>query len=137
MMSKQFKKKIKSLSASSQDPKRFVQLNYHLIKSNAFKEVSGGAFKLYIKVRERFNGVNNGEIGFSVRDASNKLGIAPMTAHKYFKELEEKGFLKTRVKGSYNFKSRHATTWIITAERYNHKAPSNDFMSWPNLNTSK
>ena len=137
MMSKQFKKKIKSLSASSQDPKRFVQLNYYLIKSNAFKEVSGGAFKLYIKVRERFNGVNNGEIGFSVRDASNKLGIAPMTAHKYFKELEEKGFLKTRVKGSYNFKSRHATTWIITAERYNHKAPSNDFMSWIKYDANK
>ena len=136
-MGKQFKKKFKSLSASSQDPKRFVQLNYLLIKSNAFKEVTGGAFKLYVKVRERFNGVNNGEIGFSVRDASNKLGISRMTASKYFKELEEKGFLKIKEKGSYNFKSRHATTWIITAERYNHKAPSNDFMSWNKHNTSK
>ena len=37
MMSKRLKKKFKSLSASSQDPKRFVQLNYLLIKSNAFK----------------------------------------------------------------------------------------------------
>ena len=137
MTNKKLKKVVKSLSASSQDPKRFVQLNYLLIKSNAFKEVSGGAFKLYVKVRERFNGVNNGEIGFSVRDASNKLGISRMTASKYFKELEEKGFLKIKEKGSYNFKSRHATTWIITAERYNHKAPSNDFMSWNKHNASK
>ena len=136
MTNKKLKKVVKSLSASSQDPKRFVQLNYLLIKSNAFKEVSGGAFKLYVKVRERFNGVNNGEIGFSVRDASNKLGISRMTASKYFKELEEKGFLKIKEKGSYNFKSRHATTWIITAERYNHKAPSNDFMSWNKHNAS-
>ena len=136
MTNKKLKKVVKSLSASSQDPKRFVQLNYLLIKSNAFKEVSGGAFKLYVKVRERFNGVNNGEIGFSVRDASNRLGISRMTASKYFKELEEKGFLKIKEKGSYNFKSRHATTWIITAERYNHKAPSNDFMSWNKHNAS-
>ena len=137
MTNKKLKKVLKSLSASSQDPKRYVRLHYFLIKSEAFKELSGGALKLYVKVRERFNGMNNGYIGFSVRDAANKLGISRMTASKYFKELEEKGFLKIKEKGSYDYKSRHATTWIITAEKHNNKAPTNDFMSWNKHNASK
>lgn len=136
MISK-LKKKHKRLSASGRYDLRFIKLDYYLIFSEAFKEVSGGAFKLYLKVRERYNGLNNGTLSFSVREASEKLGITPTTGSKYFRELVEKGFLKIKQKGSYNLKSRHATLWIITAERYNNKAASNDFMSWKKHDVNK
>ena len=129
-MTSKLKRKHKRLSANSRDDLRFVKLDYFLLKCEAFREVSGGAFKLYLKVRERYNGLNNGTISFSVREAAEELGITPTTGSKYFRELTDKGFLRIKQKGSYNLKTRHATLWIITAERYNNKAASNDFMSW-------
>ena len=129
-MTSKLKKKIKALSDSGQYHKRFIMVDYHLLQSEAFREIKGEAFKLYLKVRERFNGLNNGEISYSVREASEILGISKSSASKYFIELKDKGFLKIKQKGSYNLKSKHATTWIITSETYNNHPKSRDFMRW-------
>ena len=123
------KKKIKPLSDRSQKYKRFVLFDYEQIESQAFKYLTGGALKLLIMVRKRFNGVNNGKISFSVREGRDLLGYSMNTVARYFEELVDKGFLRIREKGSFSYKKRHATTWIITCEEYNHQK-SRDFKHW-------
>ena len=123
------KKKIKPLSDRSQKYKRFVLFDYEQIESQAFKYLTGGALKLLIMVRKRFNGVNNGKISFSVREGRDLLGYSMNTVARYFDELVDKGFLRIKEKGSFTYKKRHATTWIITCEEYNNQK-SRDFKHW-------
>ena len=123
------KKKIKPLSDRSQKYKRFVLFDYEQIESQAFKYLTGGALKLLIMVRKRFNGINNGFVSFSIREGNDLLGYAPNTIKRYFDELVDKGFLRIKEKGSFTYKKRHATTWIITSDEYNHQK-SRDFKHW-------
>ena len=123
------KKRLKALSARSQKHKRFVLFDYEQIESQAFRCLTGGALKLLIMVRMRFNGLNNGEISFSVREGRKLLGYSLNTVARYFDELVDKGFLRIKEKGSFTYKKRHATTWIITCEEYNHQK-SRDFKHW-------
>ena len=130
------KKKIKPLSDRSQKYKRFVLFDYEQIESQAFKYLTGGALKLLIMVRKRFNGVNNGKISFSVREGRDLLGYSMNTVARYFDELIDKGFLRIKEKGSFTYKKRHATTWIITCEEYNNQK-SRDFKHWIKTDRNK
>lgn len=49
---------------------------------------------LYIELRRRFNGTNNGEIFLSVRDAAKALNVSKDTAGAAFRELIERGFIR-------------------------------------------
>ena len=121
-------KKLNAFGMSSKN--RFVMLDFWLLESEAWRALSPGARCLYIEVRQRFNGMNNRYISFSVREAAEKLHADKDTVAKWFKELAEKGFLKPRKPGSFDFKKRHATEWIITAEPYNGERATKDFMRW-------
>lgn len=124
-------RKRKQLNAFGKGSKeRFVMLDFWLLESEAWRALSHGARCLYIETRQRFNGRNNGHISFSVREAAEKLHANKDTAAKWFKELVAKGFLKPRKPGSFDFKKRHATEWIITAERCNGELATKDFMRW-------
>ena len=99
----QIKKKIKALSASSQKHKRYVGFDYNLLETNAFKYLTGGAFKLLALVKKRYNGINNGHISLSVREGRDLMGHSVNTISRYFDELVDKGFLivKQKVSSSY------------------------------------
>ena len=130
------KRKVKPLSDRTQKNKRFVLFDYDQIETEAFRYLSGGALKLLIMVRKRFNGINNGEISFSVREGRDLLGYSMNTVARYFDELVDKGFLRIKEKGSFSYKKRHATTWIITCEEYNHQK-SRDFKHWIKTDRNK
>ena len=130
------KRKVKALSDRTQKNKRFVLFDYDQIESQAFRYLSGGALKLLIMVRKRFNGINNGHISFSIREGFGLLGYAPNTIKRYFDELVDKGFLRIKEKGSFSYKKRHATTWIITCEEYNNQK-SRDFKHWKKTDRKK
>ena len=65
-----------------------------------------------------------------MREAAERLGCGKDTAAKWFQELEDKGFLKARQRGSFTYKARHASEWEITAEPYRDKPASKGFMRW-------
>ncbi len=60
------------------------------------------------------------------------IHVANDTATKGFRELESKGFIKRHRCGSFNWKLRHATTWILTEHSYRDQTATKDFMRWPN-----
>ncbi|MCB2128480.1 MAG: hypothetical protein KDE03_05235 [Rhodobacteraceae bacterium] len=72
---------------------RHVQLSERLQASEAWATLKPGPRALYIELRRRFNGANNGEIFLSQRDAASAINVNRNTITGYFRELSERGFI--------------------------------------------
>ena len=125
-----------NLGRGSKGP-RFVKLEFYLLNSPAWQDLSHPARSLYVELSLRFNGINNGFISYSVREAADRLRIGKNTAAAAFQELERHGFIKARQKGAFDYKHRHATEWILTEHDYpTGKAATKDFMRWQHPDTA-
>ena len=109
---------------------RFVKLDEWLQATDAWQALRPTPRALYVELVRRFNSLNNGEISMSVREAAALLHIAKDTASKAFRELDEKGFIRRNVCGSFNWKLRHATTWILTAYDFGEESATKEFARW-------
>lgn len=72
---------------------RHVQLPEWLQASPAWASLKPGPRALYIELKRRYNGSNNGLIILSHRDAANALCAHRNTMCVWFAELEERGFI--------------------------------------------
>ncbi len=111
-------------------PGRFIKLDHLLLQHPAFETLTGRAVKLFLYVYKRFNGSNNGQISYSVREAAALLRCSKDTASATFQELVEHRLLEPTVKGAFSLKLRHATTWRITLAPTPGRAPTNDYAHW-------
>ena len=114
----------------SAGPTRFLKLDHWLLRTAAWRSLTAASRALYVEMGQRYNGSNNGEISMSVREAARLIHVAKDTAAKSFNELEAKGFIRRNVCGSFDWKLRHATTWILTEYEFNDRPASKDFASW-------
>lgn len=115
----------------SKSPDRFILLDHYLIDSEAYRSLSCTARALLVEFSRLYNGANNGTLFLSQRTAAERLNLKThRTAGKYLRELEDRGFIRTRVKGSFGCKTRHATTYILTNKRYLDNPPTRDFRNW-------
>jgi hypothetical protein len=73
---------------------RHVQLPEWLQASEAWATLKPGPRALYIELKRRYNGGNNGRIILSHRDAAKALHVHPNTPGDWFKELEARGFIR-------------------------------------------
>ncbi|MCI5040687.1 MAG: hypothetical protein MRY81_13495, partial [Donghicola eburneus] len=73
---------------------RFVQLTEYMQATAAWKDLKPGPRALYVELKRRFNGSNNGEIFLSHRDAAKALNVHPNTVGGYYQALEEHGFIR-------------------------------------------
>ena len=114
--SSKIKKKVKNLNGRKSDMS-FVPIFKFIQDSLGYKSLvlhCAGALAIYIDLAIRYNGINNGEISYSVREGKTNLGINPNTVGKYLKALERYGFIITTQKGSFDLKKRHASTYELT-----------------------
>ena len=109
---------------------RFVMLYHWLLKSAAWSALPPACRALYVALSQRYNSFNNGEISMSVREAAHEINIAKDTASKAFHVLEDKGFIRRNVCGSFDWKLKHATTWILTQHPFNDQPTTKDFARW-------
>lgn len=109
---------------------RFVKLDHWLQDTEAWRSLGPAPRALYIELVKRYYGLNNGQISMSVREARDLVNIAKDTASKALKELEAKGFIKRNVCGSFNWKAKQATTWILTTYEFDEKPATKDFARW-------
>jgi len=107
---------------------QFFGLSYVMARSLAFRSLSGPALKVFIEIRTRFNGGNNGDLSLSLEEAARLLGIGKGTAQRAFAELVDKGFLRMTRKGRWI--GRQATTWRTTDKSCNGELPTNDWKAW-------
>jgi hypothetical protein len=112
------------------EPKH-VRIYRWMFDCPAYRSLSVYARCLLVELGRRYNGTNNGEISMSVREGAGALNCSINTAAKAFRELKDQGFIRPHVKGAFNVKMRHATTWILTEYAYAGKPPTKDFMKWP------
>lgn len=76
---------------------RHVQLPEWLQASAAWATMRSGPRALYIELKRRYNGSNNGAIFLSHRDAARALSVHRNTVGPWFQELERRGFIRLTV----------------------------------------
>lgn len=129
MSRKPSKRKMHPNGRSKDDAKHIRHYKWQLT-CEAWKSLSMTARCMEMELKALYNGDNNGELFLSIREAARRLGVAANTASKAFDELVEKGFIRPYEKGSFNYKKRHATSWILTEYEYRGQLPTKDFMRW-------
>lgn len=72
---------------------RHVQLSEMLQSTAAWAELKPGPRALYIELKRRFNGTNNGRIILSHRDAAKALNAHRNTVGSWFSQLEDHGLI--------------------------------------------
>ena len=109
----------------------FTQLYTWLLQSAAWRDLDPVARALYVELRMRFTGFNNGSIGLGVREASKDLNVSAATVSRAFQALIDHGFVRIASESTFDQK-RLTREWLLTElpdDRTGHKA-SKDFMSW-------
>jgi hypothetical protein len=117
----------------------FVQLYHWIRQTDAWRSLSPWTRLLYIEIRARYTGGNNGDIPMSYREAAEILGCSNGPIIVAFRELQDRGFLVPVQKGSFTWKVRfqgsgRATTWRLTELPADHPerslTPSYEFKAW-------
>lgn len=112
----------------------FIMVRWQLYDSPAFLSMKPGPRALLLALVRRYDGRNNGAIALGVRDAAAELGLSDKdTVHRYFRELEHKGFIRIARPSSFNMKdasARRATEWRLTWLDAPTMKATNDFIKW-------
>ena len=94
----------------------------------AWKHLSGNAVKVYTAIHRRFNGRNNGYIGYGTRDGL-AVGLSEPVTRRAIKELIDKGFVKV-IKDSSFSQTRLTREFAITAIGVSMDPPTRDFRAF-------
>ena len=92
------------------------------MRSTAWQAATVYERSLYLEIKRRYNGRNNGDISLSHREAEALLDCSNTAVEKAFKGLQSKGFIKPQRKGSFGWKTSNkdgrnqgrATRWHLT-----------------------
>ena len=91
--------------------KRFLRLDYELLQSQRWQLLRPIPRALYLEMAAKFNGFNNGSIGFSNREACEKLHVRSRTASRAFRALEMLDLIVCTKRGT--LKTRQASEWRL------------------------
>ncbi|AVA21588.1 hypothetical protein [Rhizobium sp. NXC24] len=127
--------------AKNRKPKgeRFFQMHQWLLDSAAWRATNVYERCLYMELKQRYNGQNNGDIPLSHREAEALLNCSNKPIASAFIGLMEKGFIRVSQAGSFHWKENkepggRATRWILTEYPVDlplrSLSPTRDFMSW-------
>lgn len=106
----------------SESDGHFFQMYEWLMRTTAWQHATVWERSLYLEIKRRYNGRNNGDISLSHREAEALLDCSNTAVEKAFKGLQCKGFVRPQQKGSFGWKinskgGRHqgrATRWRLT-----------------------
>ena len=121
----------KSYKRGKKGAGRFVQLPEWLLASPAWQDLKPGPRALYIELKRRFNGNNNGEVFLSHRDAAKALNVCRETVAGYYRDLSSHGFIQeTRGHCLGPAGVGQSATYVLTEEPLNGTPATKDFMNW-------
>ena len=121
-------KKLNAVGASKSD--RFVRLDFGMLNSQAWAHLSPVAKAVLIEIGKRHNGINNGEISLSTREAAEAVRVSKDTAATALRLLIDLGFLRLMSESSFNGEHSRARVWAITAEKAFGQRATRDFANW-------
>lgn len=107
---------------------QFLPIPYAMARSAAWRSLRGTAIKVYVELRLRYHGGNNGKLSLSMDEASRLLGMSKSTAQAAFSELIDKGFIKMTKRGAWY--GRQASEYAVTDRRLDGHPATNDWKHW-------
>jgi DNA-binding transcriptional MocR family regulator len=107
---------------------QFLALPYSTAASPAFRSLSGAAVKVWVELRCRFNGANNGRLSLSWDQGAALLGLSKTTVGRAFRELAAKGFVRLRKAGQWY--GRRAAEYVLTDISFDGYPPTRDWERW-------
>jgi hypothetical protein len=126
------KQRFNNITSNGKAKRRsFVMIMNAMFDSDSWRYMSPTGRALYMEIRRKYNGYNNGEIGFSCRQAGEVLGCTKNTASKAFLELIIHGFIKPAKTASFSM--RHSREWTLTCEAVAKHAPTNEWKNWQDI----
>ena len=116
----------------------FTQIYHWLRKTDAWRSLGPYARLLYIELRAKYSGTNNGQIPMSYREAQDLLGCSNKPIPAAFAELQDRGFIVATQKASFSWKAHmrgeaRATIWRLTELPQDfpiREQPTLDFKKW-------
>ena len=110
---------------------RFVQLMEYMQASEAWATMQPGPRALYVELKRRFTGTNNGSLYLSHRDAAQALNVTRNTVAGWFRELEARGFIRKTCEHHLGPSGiGQASTYALEEEPCNGKPATKAYMSW-------
>lgn len=109
---------------------KHVRLYEWMLRSDAYRSLSSHGRSLLVEFGRLFDGQNNGGLFLSVDQAAKRMSVAPNTALKALRELEDRGFIRPHQKGAFTWKLKTATTWVLAEHPFNGKPATKEFMRW-------
>lgn len=111
---------------------QYTVVSFAMIKSPAWRLLSGAAMRVWFELSARYTGGNNGRLHLSMREAAEALGMGKATVQRAFKELQAKGFIVLVTPG--NWYGRKAHEWRLTTKPMHtakgRVSPTNDWKNW-------
>ena len=110
---------------------QFVMLYNWMIDSEAWLDLKAQPRALYLLIKRRFNGSNNGEIYLSHREAAKLLNMHRNSIGPYFDVLIEHGFLKQTTRPHLGPSGvGQSAKWELTELPVNNRPATKEFMRW-------
>ena len=110
---------------------QFVMLYNWMIDSEAWLDLKAQPRALYLLIKRRFNGSNNGEIYLSHREAAKLLNMHRNSIGAYFDVLIEHGFLKQTSRPHLGPSGvGQSSKWELTELPVNKRPATKEFMRW-------
>jgi hypothetical protein len=118
----------------------FVQMFHWVLGSEAWRDLGPNSQAVYLALKRHYNGVNNGAIGLSCRQAAEAIAKSPATASRALQNLVAHGFIIEVTKGVVGRGSGYnlATEWLLT-ECYDdrqEKPATKLFLQWRKSGTA-
>jgi|SRR5262245_24270514 len=123
-MSRRWRSRIKPKGRDAQ----YVNLPYSVLNSEAWRTLPGAAVKVFLELRTRFHGANNGKLHMSLEEAAGLLGLGKATVLRALGQLEERGFIECTRKGHWY--GRMASEWAVFDKGVDGGLPSYKWKQW-------
>jgi hypothetical protein len=86
---------------------QFVAVYHNVIKSEAWRNCSGDAIKVFMHLCTRYHGTNNGMLAASMRNIGEACAISKDKANRCIDELLDWGLVEIVTPGSYGGRKAH------------------------------
>jgi hypothetical protein len=107
---------------------QYALLPYAMLHSPAWRSLSGSAVKVFLELRTRFHGANNGRLILSMDEAKRLLRLGKTTVQRALDELQDKGLIVCTQRGQWY--GRRASTWATTDMSVSGALPTSTWKTW-------
>jgi hypothetical protein len=107
---------------------QYVNFSYSFLNSEAWRTLSGPAVKVFLELRTRFHGGNNGKLHMSLDEAAGLLGLGKATVQRAFQELKDRSLLICTKRGQWY--GRQASEWAVFDKGIDGGLPSYKWKQW-------